>query len=75
MADLSRYNWDSIYESQPSATGSHLVDEFYVPALQRSVRYDRIAGYFSSSALAVAPNCTNLTVLSSKRSLTNSTRT
>ncbi|WP_236044571.1 helicase-related protein [Haloarcula salinisoli] len=32
----------------------YLVDEFYVPALERSVRYDRVAGYFSSSALAVA---------------------
>ena len=54
MADLQTYSWDSIYESQPSTSGSHLVDEFYVPALKRSVRYDRVAGYFSSSALAVA---------------------
>ncbi|MFC6939726.1 helicase-related protein [Salinirubellus sp. GCM10025818] len=30
------------------------MEEFYVPALKRSKRYDRIAGYFSSSALAVA---------------------
>jgi len=27
---------------------------FYIPALERSVRYDRSAGYFSSSALAIA---------------------
>ncbi|WP_424005787.1 helicase-related protein (plasmid) [Haloarcula salina] len=54
MADLQTYSWDSIYESQPATGGSHLVDEFYVPALERSVRYDRVAGYFSSSALAVA---------------------
>ena len=27
---------------------------FYVPALERSVRYDRIAGFFSSAALSVA---------------------
>ena len=27
---------------------------FYVPALERSVRYDRIAGFFSSTALSVA---------------------
>lgn len=27
---------------------------FYLPALARSVRYDRSAGFFSSSALAVA---------------------
>jgi len=54
MADLQSYSWDSIYESQPSTSGAHLVDEFYVPALELSARYDRVAGYFSSSALAVA---------------------
>lgn len=51
---LPSYTWKSIYESQPQADGAYLVDEFYVPALTRSIRYDRIAGYFSSSALAVA---------------------
>lgn len=36
-------------------TGLHnLVEDFYVPALSRSVQYDRKAGFFSSSALAVA---------------------
>jgi superfamily II DNA or RNA helicase len=28
--------------------------EFYIPALERSVRYDRSAGFFSSAALAIA---------------------
>ncbi len=54
MSPLADRSWSSIYESQPSSEGSYLVDEFYVPALERSIRYDRIAGYFSSSALAVA---------------------
>ncbi len=54
MSTLPDRSWSSIYESQPSSEGSYLVDEFYVPALKRSTRYDRIAGYFSSSALAVA---------------------
>jgi len=54
MSTLRDRTWSSIYESQPSSEGSYLVDEFYVPALERSIRYDRIAGYFSSSALAVA---------------------
>src|SRR5690554_6871044 len=27
---------------------------FYIPALERSVRYDRSAGFFNSSALAIA---------------------
>ena len=30
------------------------LNSFYIPALSRSIRYDRSAGYFSSSALAVA---------------------
>ena len=30
------------------------VREFYVPALEQAVRYDRIAGYFSSTSLALA---------------------
>jgi len=51
---LPNRSWQPIYESQPTQSGSYLVDQFYVPALQRSVRYDRVAGYFSSSALAVA---------------------
>jgi len=51
---LSDRGWQNIYESQPTNDGTYLVDEFYVPALERSDRYDRIAGYFSSSALAVA---------------------
>ncbi|WP_254862276.1 helicase-related protein [Halovivax gelatinilyticus] len=54
MSSLLSYTWDSIYESRHDGAGSHLVEDFYVPALERSVRYDRIAGYFSSSALAVA---------------------
>ena len=54
MPSLADYEWQSIYESRPAEEGSYLVEEFYVPALERSVRYDRVAGYFSSSALAVA---------------------
>lgn len=51
---LREYNWQSIYESQPSEDVSYLIDEFYVPALERSNRYDRIAGYFDSGSLAAA---------------------
>jgi SNF2 family DNA or RNA helicase len=54
MPLLPDTSWKSIYESRPNADASYLVDEFYVPALERCSRYDRIAGYFSSSALAVA---------------------
>ncbi len=31
-----------------------ILQEFYIPALSQSVEYDRIAGFFSSTALAVA---------------------
>ena len=34
--------------------GDDRLHRFYIPALERSVRYDRSAGFFSSSALAVA---------------------
>jgi superfamily II DNA or RNA helicase len=34
--------------------GDDRLHRFYVPALQASVRYDRMAGFFTSSALAVA---------------------
>ncbi|WP_311172664.1 helicase-related protein [Halobellus ordinarius] len=53
---LRDYDWQSIYESQPGEDISYLVDEFYVPALERSNRYDRIAGYFDSGSLAAAAN-------------------
>lgn len=36
-------------------TGSDdLVEDFYIPVLSQAVNYDRIAGFFSSSSLAVA---------------------
>lgn len=31
-----------------------LINNFYIPTLQQTVYYDRIAGYFSSSALSIA---------------------
>ncbi len=54
MPSLTSRSWEPIYESRSNGSGSHLVEDFYIPALEQSVRYDRIAGYFSSSALAVA---------------------
>jgi superfamily II DNA or RNA helicase len=46
---LKDAEWKSAYgpEDQP-------LEAFYLPALSRAVRYDRIAGFFSSYALAVA---------------------
>jgi len=31
-----------------------LLEEFYIPALSESISYKRVAGYFSSNALAAA---------------------
>lgn len=47
---LKNLNIKSSYE-----TGEDdLIEEFYVPVLENSIRYDRIAGFFSSSSLAIA---------------------
>ena len=56
MSNLRDHEWQSIYESRPERGKAHLVKDFYEPALERSRQYDRIAGYFSSTALAAAAN-------------------
>ena len=56
MTNLRNREWQSIYESKPEQERPHLVKDFYEPALERSQQYDRIAGYFSSTALAAAAN-------------------
>ncbi len=37
-----------------SSDSDNLLNDFYVPALSRAIRYDRIAGYFASSAFVSA---------------------
>lgn len=46
---LRDYPWKSAY-----GPADRPLETFYLPALSRAVRYDRIAGFFSSYALAVA---------------------
>ena len=41
-------------EIRPGEPATDILREFYIPALERSVRYDRVAGYFRSSSLAAA---------------------
>lgn len=56
-ADLKKHNWRRRYATSsldPANQGTDLLRSFYVPALLRSVSYDRVAGYFRSSALAAA---------------------
>lgn len=43
---------EATYET--TENGNQLIEEFYIPALQESVKYYRIAGFFSSSSLVVA---------------------
>ena len=45
-------NLDSTYES--GISDSDVISEFYVPVLENSYRYDRVAGYFSSRVFATA---------------------
>jgi SNF2 family DNA or RNA helicase len=55
--DLTKRQWRRRYATSnldPSAAGTDLLRSFYVPALLRTVSYDRVAGYFRSSALAAA---------------------
>ena len=47
---LSDFDWKIRYRSDKD----DLLNDFYVPALERSVLYQRAAGFFSSSSLAVA---------------------
>src|SRR5690625_6412939 len=44
---LRTHKWDSVYRS-----GEHnLITDFYQPALEKAVRYDRAVGYFSADIL------------------------
>lgn len=49
MSQLRDYDWQISYGPRDDR-----LNRFYIPALERCVHYDRSAGFFSSSALAVA---------------------
>lgn len=49
---LKDINWNLSYETTENEY--ELLENFYVPALQHSVKYYRIAGYFTSSSLIMA---------------------
>lgn len=54
---LPDYPWQYEYKTSqltPSGKPVDILREFYLPLLQRAVRYDRVAGYFRSSSLALA---------------------
>ena len=45
---------DSVWQPWYRSTECNILHDFYIPALRASVRYDRVAGYFTSTSLAVA---------------------
>jgi len=54
---LKEYFWQYSYKTSAlSASGKpiDILHDFYIPALRRAARYDRVAGYFRSSSLAAA---------------------
>lgn len=53
MTSFKEFDWKLSYKTSGLKKVSILHD-FYIPALKRAVKYDRVAGYFRSSSLAVA---------------------
>jgi len=56
-ADLRSVKWRISYRTstvKPDGQPIDILHDFYIPALRRTVRYDRVAGYFRSSSLAAA---------------------
>ncbi len=54
---LRSHRWLLSYKTSATLIDGRPVDilhDFYIPALQLAVRYDRVAGYFRSSSLAAA---------------------
>ena len=56
-AGLRSVPWRLSYRTsalKPDGRPVDILHDFYLPALRRAVRYDRVAGYFRSSSLAAA---------------------
>jgi hypothetical protein len=55
---LKDFPWEYSYKTsqvrEPGAPAVDILREFYIPLLQRVVRYDRVADFFRSSSLALA---------------------
>lgn len=54
---LPSYPWRISYRTSTinlEGNPTNILHDFYIPALKRSVRYDRVAGYFRSTSLAAA---------------------
>lgn len=56
-ASFRGVEWRDEYRTsaiRPGEPATDILREFYIPVLERSVSYDRVAGYFRSSSLAAA---------------------
>jgi len=56
-ATFKDHKWRYSYKTSaagPDGQPTDILQEFYIPALKMSARYDRVAGYFRSSSLAAA---------------------
>ncbi|AXL21949.1 helicase [Megasphaera stantonii] len=53
---FKNYQWELTYSTSQIRGGKpvDILHDFYIPALQRAVQYDRMAGYFRSTSLAAA---------------------
>lgn len=55
---LRDYHWEVSYSTsivrEDGAPAVDILHDFYIPVLGRSISYDRVAGYFSSTSLAAA---------------------
>ncbi|MCF8017313.1 MAG: helicase [Chromatiaceae bacterium] len=55
--NLRTYPWEQCYATsdlRPDGQPVDILHNFYIPALSRATRYDRVAGYFTSTSLAAA---------------------
>ena len=55
--DFKAYKWQLRYSTSAlndSGSPTNILHDFYIPALKRAVKYDRMAGYFRSTSLAAA---------------------
>src|SRR5262249_30603624 len=50
MAELTSYQFKPVYKTGKQ----NILTDFYVPALMRSVRYDRAVGFFSPVVISLA---------------------
>jgi superfamily II DNA or RNA helicase len=57
LSTLTLPSWDPKWRRRYNSPPDDLINQFYVPALARSIRYDRAVGFFSSHLLGeIAPS-------------------